>query len=442
MTLVQDLTPLSRTARRDANCAAAPGICLVGGGFDSGNLGVAALTESVLWALAERLPTNRIALLDHSAGVRAQCLRRNGHQLNYDAYGARWSRRLYRRDSMLNIRMSARFGGLGNPASTRFLRSSTILDISGGDSFTDLYGMWRYRYVVAPKLMAIEAGIPLVLLPQTFGPFLSDAARNVAQRIVRGAREVWARDTASFGVLRELLGAKFDPARHHCGLDVAIGLPPTAPSDLPTEIRAILEKRHCPLVGFNISGLIFHDPKRADSKFGIKADYAKLVIEFLSKMLQHSEARVLLVPHVLSPSGHFESDHDACQKVATALAPISGGRVHVLPPHHDAAQTKWIIGQMDWFCGTRMHSTIAALSTGVPTAAIAYSDKCRGVFESFGQGAGVADPRSVLLPDAIERLWRSWSDRAECRTALGHSLPHIERTWRCQMDSIARACCG
>lgn len=40
---------------------------------------------------------------------------------------------------------------------------------------------------------------------------------------------------------------------------------------------------------------------------------------------------------------------------------------------------KYIISKLRFFVGARTHSTIAAYSTGVPTLAIAYSTKAKGI---------------------------------------------------------------
>ena len=56
----------------------------------------------------------------------------------------------------------------------------------------------------------------------------------------------------------------------------------------------------------------------------------------------------------------------------------------MLSPDLDASEVKWCISKLDWFVGSRMHATIAALSSGVPCAAIAYSRKFRGVFATLG----------------------------------------------------------
>ena len=42
-----------------------------------------------------------------------------------------------------------------------------ILDIGGGDSFTDIYGLKRYLYITFSKMKVIKNTVPLILAPQT-----------------------------------------------------------------------------------------------------------------------------------------------------------------------------------------------------------------------------------------------------------------------------------
>ena len=47
-------------------------------------------------------------------------------------------------------------------------------------------------------------------------------------------------------------------------------------------------------------------------------------------------------------------------------------------------QIKFIISQMKFFIGTRMHANFAAMYTGVPLFGLAYSYKFQGAFEANG----------------------------------------------------------
>jgi colanic acid/amylovoran biosynthesis protein len=66
--------------------------------------------------------------------------------------------------------------------------ADVALAVSGGDSFSDIYGLGRFMYVALPQLLVMAVGKPLVLLPQTIGPFAGPTARAIARAIVRYSR--------------------------------------------------------------------------------------------------------------------------------------------------------------------------------------------------------------------------------------------------------------
>lgn len=416
-------------------------LCLLGASTDTGNLGVSALCLSILRGLAQRVPDADLTLFDNSRAIAQDAREFDGRTFRYTTSGLTDSRRIYRRDSLWNVRISSRLGGAGNPVSEALRGADAVLDITGGDSFTDLYGVRRFRSGCVAKRLALEYSGGLVLMPQTYGPFLAAATRREAAEIVAAAAVVWARDAASFEVARELLGDRFDPARHRCGVDVAFRLGTSAPrTPLPGDLAAWLaDGRDRPTVGLNVSGLTYVRAERAKRDYGLKSDYRAAIHGILDRLLSRTDARIVLVPHVLVPRGHFESDADACRAVLDHVGSRAAGRV-LVAPDLDADEVKWVISRLDWFCGTRMHSTIAALSSGVPCAGLAYSVKTRGVFETCAQGDHVADLRSLDAAEVADAAWRSFESSADARLSLAGALPRVLATADNQMDEIVAAC--
>lgn len=409
-----------------------------GGGFDTGNLGLAALTTSVVVGLARARVADEFLVFDHSPGRAKLPHPHDCPPLDYQRQGCLWSRRVYRPDALPQIRLCARVGGLWNRTARELRRAGAMVDISGGDSFTDLYGQMRFDWILRTKVMAHEAGVQLILLPQTYGPFGTPEAERRAREAILPAAQAWARDARSFEILKELLGDAFDPERHRLGVDVAFLLPKSEPPEtkLPDGLRAALAGSH-PLIGVNISGLIYNDPTAARKRYGFKADYRELAIALVRWLLERDEGDVVLVPHVLAPPGVAESDPAANEVVARELAGMAGGRLHVVPPVLDASQTKWVISRCSWFCGTRMHATIAGLSSGVSTATINYSDKARGVFEGCGMGEAVVDPRQLGTQASLDAIQAIYLRREEFRQRLAKGLPRVLSTAEWQMDEIA-----
>lgn len=213
----------------------------------------------------------------------------------------------------------------------------------------------------------------------------------------------------------ELAGPDADASKLRSGVDVAFSLEPRRPSaqiaDSMHQLRGDL------VVGVNVSGLLRDEAGHA--RFGLAGNYMETMTALVRGLLD-ADARVVLLPHVHLPGGAGESDIAAVTRVVDrlALAGAERERVTVVPPELDAAQLKWCISQLDWFVGSRMHSTIAALSTLTPTAAYAYSDKTHGVFVTCGLGDEVIDARKLGGKEAVQLMLDSFTRR----DAIGHVL--------------------
>ena len=124
---------------------------------------------------------------------------------------------------------------------------------------------------------------------------------------------------------------------------------------------------------------------------------------------------MLLLPHVLEDASNPESDQAACVRVREGLPEALRERVLVAPGPYDSSQAKWLIRDLDWFSGTRMHSTIAALSTGTPVTAVAYSLKTEPLFASFGLEDLVLDARSMESDAMLSMLLQHFEERETTR---------------------------
>lgn len=401
---------------------------IAGAAPDTHNLGVEALLISAIAAIAAHSPGAEFDVLGNEYGVTDRVLDIGGTERTIRQLGARNSRRLHRSDSLANIAVSGLLRRRSNPVIQAIRTSSAFVDISGGDSFSDIYGWSRFSQICLHKLIAIRQRCPLVLLPQTIGPFESPVARRVARHILRRAAVVIARDPWSHDQLRELLGADFDEARHRLGPDLAYALPSAPPVIDDRTAELIAGDR--PVVGINVSGLLYLD---ADSRrrFGFADDYTTVVERVARTFLDDTDAAILLVPHVVSPPGNPESDIAASIRLAERLG--SPDRVHVTETPGSASEAKGLIAQVDWFTGSRMHSTIAALSSGVPVASIAYSDKARGVFETAGMQSHVADLRDLDAGGVAAAMLQSFRGRDQARADLDRVLADVRARARDQV---------
>lgn len=410
-------------------------ITLLNAAPDTGNQGVSALCMSALAGLAAR-QAGPLAVADHGRGVRQADM----GFATVSRVGLTHHRRFWRSESLSAVRALARIGG-GHSATARIIAGSrAILDVSGGDSFTDLYGPRRFRAMVLTKRLALDNGLPLILLPQTLGPFQNPAHRAEAVEILAAARAVWVRDAASFAFLQDALGRRFDPDRHRLGIDMAVALPLQQPTQLPARIRGWLSPmRGHPVAGLNASGLLMQNAAGARVTFGLAARHDDQITAAAHALLTEDPAlRLLLVPHVHRHLSDRESDLAAALTLKAALDPVFPDRVDVLTGALSAMELKWVLSRLSWFAGARMHATIGAFSSGTPTLGLGYSDKAAGVFAQCGLADHVADLRLMDAPTLAEKVRFSYAAREMTRFHLRELVPDLQERAEAQMDAIVR----
>ncbi|SLN67413.1 colanic acid biosynthesis protein [Falsiruegeria litorea R37] len=410
-------------------------ITLLNAAPDTGNQGVSALCHSIVAGLTRR-GASKLTVADHGRGLRHA----DWGYAQVDLVGLTHHRRFWRGDNLRTAHALVRHGSHLSAAARVIAGSQAVLDISGGDSFTDLYGAKRFQAMSLSKRMVLDAGVPLILLPQKLGPFSTPATQAIARDILERATAVWVRDEQSYVFLQSALGSAFDPARHRLGVDVAVALPEMAPATLKPEIaRLLTHERSYPLAGLNVSGLLFNQGDQAQQDFGLNAPHSTQITAVARALLKADQnLRLVLVPHVHRPDGDAESDLAAAQALQARLGEMGKGRVEVLDDPLNAMELKWVLARLDWFAGARMHATIGAFSSGTPTLGLGYTDKAKGVFAECGIGDEVVDLRTTSASGIAVRAVESFARRKALKHCLSQRISEIKHRATREMDDMAK----
>ncbi len=291
--------------------------------------------------------------------------------------------------------------------------SDMVIDIGGGDSFADIYGRRRLTQMFLMKYLTHLARKPLVLAPQTFGPFRHRLSAFLARQTIRLSAITATRDGLSTACLRDM-GIKGEVIE---ASDVALRLPYDPPPKRPAAgpVR----------IGINVSGLLMSGGYTRNNMFGLKMDYPQLIRDILQRFEEHPEpCEIHLVPHVISwTRGALEDDYAASVRLSEEFPSVT-----VAPTFTSPSEAKSYIAGMDFFMGARMHACIAAFSSGVPVVPMAYSRKFAGLFGALGYNETV-DCTTQSAEDILTRIFYAFdqrSDLAQTReTALATGLEKL-----------------
>ena len=283
-----------------------------------------------------------------------------------------------------------------------------VCDIGAGDSFADIYGLRRFISMCLSKMAVPRPRERLILSPQTIGPFERWWTQHVARWLMTRCRAVVVRDHLSLNVLRDMkAGTNVIEAT-----DVAFRLPYPPASTIGNGAIKI---------GINISGLLFHGGYNRQNMFRLVVDYPHLARALLAWFDRQPECEVHLISHVISETSEVEDDYRVAQHLAAEFPAM------ILAPRFTSpSAAKSYISGMDFFCGSRMHACIAALSSGVPTVPISYSRKFTGLFESLGYPL-VADCKADSEDQILETIGSGFRQRETLKALVQSAVATADR---------------
>ncbi len=248
-----------------------------------------------------------------------------------------------------------------------------VIDLTQGDSFSDIYGLRRFFLWSKYKELALKYSVPLILGPQTYGPFHDSKVKETARRIIERSTLVVARDAESAEFV-----SGFADKEAIVGTDLAFHLPYKKQENSGSLIR----------VGINPSGLLSSNKTEGTTlNSDLKTDYDLFLDRILSFLLDSEKYEVHIIPHVGDEAQAFQA---------------KDRRLIVHSKFSNPVEAKNCISSMDIFIGSRMHATIAAVSSGVATIPVAYSKKFAGLFNNIGY-TQVVDLRHLTTDEAIEK---------------------------------------
>jgi len=255
-------------------------------------------------------------------------------------------------------------------------------------------------------VFAVLIGKPVGLYAQSIGPFAGSWQSWFVRRTLSRVALVEVREEVS----HRLLDGWRIATLIRMVADAAFILEARPPGECPDFVGAM----GGPAVGMTVRKW-FRDS-------GQQVDFERTMAAFVDWLIDERGAEVIFLPQVTYAEGH-DDDRETARNVVASVMRID--RVRVVEDELAAAEIKWLCGRMDFFVGTRMHSNIFALSSGVPTLAIAYQPKTEGIMSGLGLGDCVLRIEA-LTTEGLRQAFDALVARGpEIRDHLGSTLPEI-----------------
>lgn len=332
------------------------------------------------------------------------------------------------------VRWSGRPLTIGlSPQQQRLIRAYATADLVASCPGGYLYSTGKLGLWLLVTLLTLAYGLwlgkPVYLLPQTIGPIQYGWERWLLRRLLPQIRQIYVRDDYSRQVIEQA-------GIHHPQLvltpDLAFGF---QPPDGGAGIELLHGLGIDPTVEGPLFGVTLINWAGMESSFQRQAAYEAAVAQAINTFVTRHGGRAMLFAQVRGPS-RAEDDREPARRVKASL-PELGDRVVVVEQEVTTAQLKAAYGLMTIFLGSRLHSNIFALTSGVPVIAIAYLPKTRGVMATLGLTPWVVDIDQVegaTLARLVEELYQ---DRAAVQAQIQQAIA-AQQAAITQMSSAIR----
>lgn len=398
-------------------------IVLAGASLNSGNRGVNALTRGQILLLIDKYGVDtEISILSYTVKENVS------NTIRYKEFNKVVKEIPCGRKKMIEAYFKSKT--FGDNYITKILKESDlILDISEGDSFSDIYGIERFIQHSLLKLISNNLKKRLVIMPQTLGPFNRLIVKKIARKILNNASNVFVRDEVSKKIAIEELGIKrkieFIP-------DMAFYMQP----DSNVSIDKFIENKENIKMGLNVSALLYHGGYNGNNMFNLKVDYKYLIDSLIEELSKIHNTEIILIPHVMVKDIEVEDDFRVCKKIAEELNSKLNINIKTIDKYYREDEIKAIISGCDYFIGSRMHACIGAISSCVPTSPIAYSRKFIGIWDNIELGYCVTDPRKQEEKEIIDSIIDNFNSREKIKEKLNKEIPLLKEKIESIIDII------
>lgn len=299
-------------------------------------------------------------------------------------------------------------------AKAAFVKGGGFLHDYGG--LTDTYKIYFFLYHIN---LAISMGIPVYIMPNSFGPFTSKMSRWMVKRCLSRCQLVCARESISKEALMNMCGIKSLLSR-----DLAMYLAKDNGFDAKECLTDNNISFHAgKMVGITVRPYRFPGNPNADTLYN---DYKSSVCNFII-WLKRNGYHPVLIEHVFSENYH-ERDI-ICIKEIVKMTREKGYDVDVFSNLSlNCRQMKSIYAEMDYLVGTRFHSVIFSLTENVPVIAITYGgNKGEGIMKDIGL-SNFSIPIEKMNDDIlVDKFMELVSQKNDVQLKLQNNIEQISR---------------
>ncbi len=263
-------------------------------------------------------------------------------------------------------------------------------------------------FIIHPFLLASIIQKQTICYTQSIGPFGNLLQEIIAKFGIKRVTGVIAREEISLNLLK-----KWKIKNIFLSVDSGFAFKSNVKKDLRLEFNLPATEM---LVGITVRN--WFTPRK-------QASYEKIMARLADYIVEHHHATVIFIPQVTVDS-RMDDDRESSKRVHGYMK--EKDKAIVLNDYYHHETIKAMYGSLNYLVGVRFHSVIFALTSIVPSIAIGYEHKTRGIMTDLGLEKWVIEIKKLEVSELILLFDNLVENRSEYIDYLQKTLPsYIER---------------
>jgi polysaccharide pyruvyl transferase WcaK-like protein len=266
---------------------------------------------------------------------------------------------------------------------------------------------------VVEVLVAKSLGKPVVMFPNSIGPFQTVIGRSLSKLALNNCDLVLVREPISYDIVKSL----------------RIRAPIVLTSDTTLTFNGFHDSAFPRKNGFNVGvspGVYSHSLSKKEIY-----DYILAHAKALDLAIEKYGFSVVFMPHYISGFGY--DDLEMCKQIQIRMK--KADRTEIVDVE-SVEKFKMLISGVDMVVSSKMHPAVLAASAYVPSVCVAYDHKQTGFFMNLGMEECVIPINEVSCETLLSKLDYVWNNRERLAASLEKRVPELRNHVK---KSVARA---
>lgn len=297
--------------------------------------------------------------------------------------------------------------------SLRVLKDSDIIIVCGGG----FLGGKKYDSLMHVFQIYLDTLFkkPVIVMGISVEPIKKKIIKKYTEKILKRVDFIFAREKITYDYLKSFL----DKDKLDLIPDMAFMV-----EEKIENSKLISDIRNKTDLVFGITARKWNFPNIKTSKEIAMQNYKDSIKEMMMNYIDKYNAYFVFLPQVIA---YTNNDIVTAREIKESLDKKYQENVVILDDDLSPIELKSLIGNMDYFIGTRMHSNIFAASMRIPNIVIAYEKKTNGIMEMIGIEDYIVEIDSITSKELIEKVDKCINNREKIVKHLNKVIPKLKQ---------------